>query len=141
MQNYTRVYRVGHQMIVPTALNNKTVRLFIVDTGAFRTSVSPDAAREVTKVSTDANMNVRGVSGKVNDVYSGNKVVISFAHLRQEIDNIVSFDNSNISKNLGTEISGFLGFDLLHFLTISIDYRDGLMKFDYSADRGYQHVR
>lgn len=141
MKDYTPVYRIGHNMIVPAALNNKTVRLFIVDTGAFATVVSPAAAREVTKVSTDSDMHVKGVSGDVKHVYSGDKVVIRFAHLQQEIDNVVSFDNANISKGLGTEISGFIGFDLLHFLTISIDYRDGLMKFVYSADRGYQHVR
>lgn len=141
MKDYTPVYRIGHNMIVPTMLNNKTVRLFIVDTGAFGTIVSPEAAREVTKVSADSYMHVKGISGDVNHVYSGDKVVVHFAHLQQEIDNVVSFDNSNISKGLGTEISGFLGIDLLHFLTISIDYRDDLMKFAYSADRGYQHIR
>jgi predicted aspartyl protease len=141
MKDYSPVYRIGHDMIVPTMLNNKTVRLFIVDTGAFRTAVSPAAAREVTKVSSDADMHVKGISGSVDHVYSGDKVIVQFAHLRQEIDDIVSFDNTNISDGLGTEISGFLGIDLLHFLTISIDYRDGLMKFDYAADRGYQHLR
>jgi len=24
---------------------------------------------------------------------------------------------------------------------VKIDYRDGLMSFEYSADRGYQHIR
>jgi hypothetical protein len=42
---------------------------------------------------------------------------------------------------VGTEISGFIGFDLLGLLVVKIDYRDGLMSFEYSADRGYQHIR
>jgi hypothetical protein len=35
------------------------------------------------------------------------------------------------------EISGFLGASTLNLLTIHIDYRDGLVKFDYDRNRGY----
>ena len=69
MQKWTTVYRVGHNMIVPTALNNKRLRLFIIDTGAQSTSISPSAAREVTKVFSDSNASVKGVSGNVSNVY------------------------------------------------------------------------
>ncbi len=141
MKNWEMVYRVGHMMIVPASLNSKTRRLFIIDTGAFRTSISPSAAREVTKVHEDANSRVHGISGSVANVYRGDKITVQFAHLQQEMDDILSFDNTGISRNLGTEISGFLGFDLLHLLVVKIDYRDGLMDFEYSADRGYQHIR
>jgi hypothetical protein len=33
------------------------------------------------------------------------------------------------------EISGFLGANTLDLLTIHIDYRDGLVKFDYDPKR------
>ena len=141
MQKWTTVYRIGHDMIVPTALNNKRMRLFIIDTGARSTSISPSAAREVTKVSHDSMRMVKGVSGDVAEVYSGDRIVFRFAHLQQEKDGVLAFDTSSISKNTGTEISGFIGFDLLGLLVVKIDYRDGLMDFQYSADRGYQHIR
>jgi predicted aspartyl protease len=141
MKDWTQVYRVGHNLIVPTSLNNKTMRLFIVDTGAFRTSISPAAAREVTKVHADDNSRVHGISGNVQDVYRGDQIKVRFAHLQQETDGMLSFDTSGISKGVGTEISGFLGFDLLHLLVLKIDYRDGLVDFQYSQDRGYQHIR
>jgi len=141
MKNWTSVYRVGHNMIVPTALNNKRMRLFIIDTGAFRTSISPSAAREVTSVHSDPRGTVHGISGSVANVYTGDRIVFRFAHLQQEKDNVLSFDTSQISKGTGTEISGFIGFDLLGLLVVKIDYRDGLMSFEYSADRGYQHIR
>ena len=141
MKSWDTVYRVGHNMIVPAVLNNKTRRLFIIDTGAFRTSISPGAASEVTKVRSDPNANVRGVSGAVAKVYAGDKVVFRFAHLQQEMDNVLSFDTSALSERSGTEISGLIGFDLLGLLVVKIDYRDGLMNFEYSADRGYQHLR
>ncbi len=141
MKTWTSVYRVAHQMIVPTALNQKRLRLFIIDTGAQNTSISPSAAREVTGVHSDPRAMVHGVSGSVGSVYSGDRIVFRFAHLQQEKDNVLSFDTSSISKNTGTEISGFIGFDLLGLLVVQIDYRDGLMNFQYSADRGYQHMR
>jgi predicted aspartyl protease len=141
MQKWTTVYRIGHDMVVPTALNSKKVRLFIIDTGAQRTSISPSAAREVTRVSHDSSATVKGVSGAVENVYSGDSVVFRFAHLQQEQDGVLSFDTAGVSKNMGTEISGFIGFDLLRLLVVKIDYRDGLMDFQYSSDRGYQHIR
>ncbi|HTA85657.1 MAG TPA: retroviral-like aspartic protease family protein [Silvibacterium sp.] len=141
MKTWTSVYRVGHNLIVPTALNNKRMRLFIVDTGAYSTSISPDAAREVTKVHSDPRAIVHGVSGNVADVYSSDRIVFRFAHLQQEKDNVLTFDTSTLSKDTKTEIAGFIGFDLLGLLMVQIDYRDGLMNFQYSADRGYQHIR
>ena len=141
MQSWTSVYRLGHDMIVPTALNGKRVRLFIIDTGAQSTSISPAAAREVTKVHSDSNTTVKGISGNVANVYSGDKVIFRFAHLQQEHDAVLSFDTSGLSKNAGVEISGLIGFDMLGLLVVRIDYRDGLMDFQYSADRGYQHIR
>jgi predicted aspartyl protease len=141
MKNWTSVYRIRHNMIMPTALNNKRLRLFIIDTGARSTSISPSAAREVTKVYADGNTTVKGVSGNVANVYMGNNVTFRFAHLQQEHPNVLSFDTSEISKGLGTEISGFIGFDMLGLLVVKIDYRDGLMDFQYSEDRGYQHIR
>ena len=141
MQKWTSVYRVGHNMIVPTALNNKRMRLFIIDTGAQSTSISPSAAREVTKVFSNSDASVKGVSGNVSDVYLGNSVTFRFAHIQQEHPNVLSFDLSGLSQHAGTEISGLIGFDMLGLLVVKIDYRDGLMSFEYSADRGYQHIR
>jgi hypothetical protein len=34
------------------------------------------------------------------------------------------------------EVAGLIGITALGQMTISIDYRDGLMKFDYDAKRG-----
>ncbi|HEY3989992.1 MAG TPA: retroviral-like aspartic protease family protein [Acidobacteriaceae bacterium] len=139
MKSYALFYRNGHDILLPTQLNGKSVRLFMVDTGAFATTISPEAAREITKVHSDSSATVRGISGKVEKVYTGNKVVAQFAGIRQEIDDIYAFDTSRLSKDAGMEISGFLGFTTLQVLTIHIDYRDGLVKFDYTRDRGYNH--
>jgi Flp pilus assembly protein TadD len=135
MKDYTKVYRMGHDLILPAALNALKIKLFILDTGAFTTSISPDAAREVTKVHGGSLFNVQGIDGEVKKTYSANKIVFRFAKLSQEVDGVLAFDTSKISKQAGMEISGFLGETTLYQLTIHIDYRDGLVKFDYDPKR------
>jgi hypothetical protein len=80
---------------------------------------------------------VKGISGDVKKVYSANKIVFRFANLSQEVDDVLAFDTSKLSKDDGMEISGLLGATTLNLLTIHIDYRDGLVKFDYDPKRGY----
>jgi tetratricopeptide (TPR) repeat protein len=131
MKSYTRVYRFGHDLLVPTQIGNVPRKLFLLDTGAFMNAISPAAAREVTKVGLDPDMQVKGVSGKVNKVYTANKAVFTFGHLRQENQDITSFDTTSLSDHAGTEISGFLGFTMLRLLDIKIDYRDAVVDFSY----------
>jgi hypothetical protein len=63
-------------------------------------------------------------------------VLFQFAGIQQQNNDLVSFDTSGLSKGAGIEISGFLGSTVLRQLTISIDYRDGLIRFDYDPNRG-----
>ncbi len=137
MKDWTRIYRIGHQLIIPAALNQSKPKLFILDTGAFTTSISPEVAREVTKVHSNDRMIVRGLSGKVEKVYEADDVTFTFANVRQPAQGVVAFDTSNISKHTGMNISGFIGITTLGQMTVKIDYRDALVKFDYNPNRGY----
>jgi len=138
MKDYTPVYRVGHDLILPASLNAKAIKLFIMDTGAWATTISPEAAREVSKLHSD-DSKVKGISGEVHKVYTTDDITFRFAHLSQHAYGVYSFDTSHISKNTGLEISGFIGANTLKMLTIHIDYRDGLVKFDYDPNRGYRN--
>ena len=64
---------------------------------------------------------------------------MQFGDLLKKNARMTVFDLGGVSQDVGTEISGMLGEDTLGVLVIHIDYRDGLMKFEYSANRGYQH--
>ncbi len=136
MKDYTPVYRVGNKLFVSTTLNNSKPKLFVLDTGAWTTCISPQAAREVTKLRADDQLHVRGISGEVENVYVAKKITFRFATMTQKETNVVSFDTSRISKESRMEISGFLGANTLDWLTIRIDYRDGLVKFEYDPKRG-----
>ena len=54
--------------------------LFMIDTGAFTNVLSTRAAREVTKVRSDPRMQVKGLSGTVNNVYRADKATLQFGH-------------------------------------------------------------
>jgi predicted aspartyl protease len=138
MKDWAHIYRIGHNLLIPASLNDTRSRIFILDTGAFATSITPEVAREVTKVHADDRITVRGISGKVDKVYSADNITFKFANISQKVEDVVAFATPSISKNLNMEVSGFIGFTALGQMTISIDYRDGLMKFAYDANRGYK---
>ncbi len=138
MKDYTKVFRVGQYLLIPASVNSSKPKLFILDTGASTTIISPQAAREVTKVYGDSFVQVQGVNGMVKNVYLADDLTFRFANLRQKGKDVISIDTSKISKEAGMEISGFLGATTLGQLTVHIDYRDGLVKFDYDPKRGYQ---
>jgi hypothetical protein len=122
-------------LLIPTKLNDSVTKLFLIDTGAFNNIISPDAAREVTKVSDDPRMHVKGISGGVKNVYRGDELTLSFGNLRQRNQDIIAIDMKGMSDGAGTEVSGTLGFAMLRFLDLKIDYRDGLVSFFYDSKR------
>lgn len=140
MKEYSPVFRSGHDLILPVVLNGKTQRLFLVDSGAAISSISPEAARAVTKVRGGAPVVIKGVNGAVAKVSTSDKIVFAFGGIEQDNYDLYSFDTSSMSRDAGTEISGLLGNPLLSQLTMSIDYRDGLIKFTYDRRRGIRNV-
>jgi len=135
MRTYTRLLRFGHELLIPTSIGNVPPKLFLIDTGSLTNFISPSAAREVTKVSGDPDTIVKGLSGNVAKVFSANKAILQFGGLRQENQEMTSFDTTGISNSTGTEISGFLGFTTLRLLDIKIDYRDALVSFSYDPKK------
>jgi predicted aspartyl protease len=132
MKSYSQVYRFGHSLLVPTMIGDTPVKLFLLDTGSLTNQITPSAAGEVTKVHGDSRTIVKGISGSVKNVYRADKAVIQFGHLRQENQDLLAFDLKPISDKISTEVSGILGFSMLHLLEIKIDYRDGLVDFEYN---------
>jgi len=135
MADWTKVFRFGHNILVPTSVNDSKPMLFGLDTGAFANILSVRAGRQVGKVSSDDRLRVRGLNGEVKKVYSSDKATLRFGHLRQANLEIVTLDLSTLSRHTGTEVSGFLGFAMLKLLEIELDYRDGLVDFKYDPKR------
>jgi hypothetical protein len=141
MKDWIHVYRIGHNLLLPASLNNSKQKMFILDTGAFSTTISPEVAREVTKVHANDNIRVQGISGSVDKVYTADNITFQFANVSQKVRDVVAFATPSISKTLNMEISGFIGYTALSQMTIDIDYRDGLLKFSYDPNRGFRSTQ
>ena len=136
MKNYSQLLRFGHMLLIPTWVNDeKLARFFLIDSGDFTTQLSLNAAKSITKVHNDSTMQVKGVSGAVNQVYVADEATLVFAHLRQPTQDVTVLDLKHLSDNVGTEVSGIIGFTTLRFLNMDIDYRDGLVFMEYQGPK------
>src|SRR6202044_1044493 len=91
-------------------------------------------ARQVSNVTIDRNIEVRGLSGDVKNVYRTGTLTLQFSHFQQQHDDVVAFDLTRLSDDIETQVSGLLGFTVLNLLDIKIDYRDGLVNFTYDPN-------
>ena len=129
---WTRMFQYGHLLFVPTDLNGKTSGLFLIDTGATISNVDSTFARLSTKLHNNSYMRVRGLSGDVNEVFEASKAVITFAGYRQKNVGLTSFNLNNSPGHRDVRIDGLLGFSVLDLFRLTLDYRNGLVKFEYA---------
>lgn len=141
MKDWTKVYRFRSLLLVPTLVNKTGPMLFLIDTGSFTNILSPKTAAQVTQLSTDPNMRITGMSGKVGQVYRAQNATLQFGRYVQENQDVVTFDISSISRQTGVDVGGILGFKMLRILQLKIDYRDGLVDFIFDPHRLPKEVR
>jgi len=76
-------------------------------------------------------MHVKGISGSVKDVFEADKAELQFAHFRQSNLGLVAFNLNNAPEHQEFRMSGILGIPVLSMFRLTIDYRNGLVNFDY----------
>lgn len=161
-KSWSQIYVDGGNILVPTLINKQGPYLFVLDTGAVRTVLSPDATSHTLGKSSDSSLALRGISGPVvkvipkegggdlyrADIYSpeGTLLKVSspvkfplYRFAGSEVPNpsAISFDLTAKSHVTGTEVSGLLGFDVLRSFLIDINYRDGLARILFDQNRRY----
>ncbi len=136
MEHWTKIYRHDHLLIFPTQIGKAPTKLFVMDTGASISLISPAAAKEVTRVGSDDSVEVRGLSGKVKKVSEAESITIQFAGVRQQIRGMTAIDTTSLSRYVGMELGGFIGYPTLSELVIAIDYRDNLVHVVYDPGHG-----
>ena len=136
MKDWIRIARIGHQLLIPAHLGNGPSHFLIVDTGASETTLSIPFASEGGKLH-DSLLKFTGISGQVKKVYELWGGVLQFADFGLPSTTYYAFDFTSLSHNSGFEIGGLLGLTTLQRLTLTIDYRDDLMKlsYDINSDR------
>lgn len=130
MQAFTKFYRFYHDIVVPVVVNDKATGNFILDTGAELTSMNKKLAAQVTKATADDDYRIKGVSGKVSQVLTGQKAILQFAKMRIESHDLPVFSFDHNSAYEGTEIAGLIGIRVLSQMKMTIDYRDGLVNLE-----------
>jgi tetratricopeptide (TPR) repeat protein len=128
MKGWTNIYRRGHMLIVPAAVNEKQPMLFVVDTGSFANLIDAGAAKEIT-TSKESMSGIRGLSG-TSRLFEAGKFTLDFAGMRLPVK---SMDSVNLSTFGG--VKGFLGYPTLTQLIMHIDYRDNLVHFEVAGAR------
>ncbi len=163
-KNWSPVYIVDSNLVMPTMLNKQGPFSFLIDTGIGRTVLSPAVQSAVLGSSKDATLNLIGTSAtyvKVMRRDGGGDVLVTavrgpdgnllrvttpvkmpvyrFTKYEFTDDLAVSFDISPKSHDMGYEASALLGFYVLRNYFLDINYRDGLIQILYDQNQRYKY--
>jgi len=122
-------FSFGHIVLVTTLVNNSSLGLFVLDSGANSRSISPSLAKSAGELQESKNR-VSGIGGEISRVAVLPNANLKFSESAGQKRDLMVFDRDQLSRQLGTEVSGFIGFDVLSHLKIRIDYRDGHVDFE-----------
>ena len=130
LADYTPVYHRRQYLLVPVLLNNKARKLFVLDTGMRFSTMTSETAHAISSTKTNFTNSLQTAFGPTAQVYRDN-FDFQFAKLSLTgQSHVLQWDMSAIDHNTGFDVAGMLGFDMLHSLTLHLDYRDGLVKFE-----------
>ena len=127
---FVPVMRFGAKLAIATTLNNSPGLLFLIDSGSTVSLLDEDTAKRFA-FTTGSAVAVRGVQGKTSNGSLANQVTLTFAGIRQEDYRLLSIDMGNLSEDMGTQFGGLIGFRTLNELVLTIDYREGLVRFEH----------
>lgn len=124
---FSQTFTLGHFLLLPTEVGKKATGLFVVDSGSNANTISPELARLMPEMRA-FNSPMSGASGVVNSAFIADDATLRFAKVNRN-DRISTVDLHSVSKDLGIEVSGQIGFSAMENMKVIIDYRDGLVQF------------
>jgi tetratricopeptide (TPR) repeat protein len=127
---FTKAFRLGNDLSLLTSVNGSDNHLFLVDSGSSSNLIDRGVASETTKTYGDELTKLHGVQGAVNKVSRAQTATLVFARFRQENHDLIAFDMSKISEDMGIRLSGVLGMPVLSQLKLTINYLEGTVRLD-----------
>jgi predicted aspartyl protease len=119
------VWYFSNLLLVPLDVNGKRGN-FIVDTGAVTTVISHTMAAQLgvneNTPGAKIDMGITGVGGFEGVVLKVPNVTFKTPRNSEVFPQVVSIDLKQISKMIGTEVSGVVGFDFLSDYKLTLDY-------------------
>lgn len=136
MASWTKMYHFGSAILIPARVNNTPPELFEVSASSALNVLAPDIARDHASLSPVKRPTpLEGINGIISGVSTG-LVKLEFSGLHFDSIRVISFDETRTRRTAETTVSGYLGYPILRNLHTAIDYRDGLIHFDYDQDAG-----
>jgi predicted aspartyl protease len=122
------VWFFSNLLLLPLDVNGKRGN-FIVDTGAVTTVVSHGMAEQlgITESTPGAriDLGIAGVGGFEGVVLKVPDVTFKTAKNAEEFPQVVAIDLKHISKMIGTEVAGVVGYDFFSDYKLTLDYYAG----------------
>ena len=124
---FSQTFTLGHFLLLPTEVGKKATGLFVIDSGSNANTISPELARSIPEMRA-FNSPMSGASGVVNSAFIADDATLRFARVNRS-DRISTLDLHSVSKDLGIEVSGQIGFSAMENMKLTINYRDGVVQF------------
>jgi tetratricopeptide (TPR) repeat protein len=136
LAGFVPVYHRRHYLLLPIGFNNKSRKLFALATGMQESAMSAEAAHSVSNITVNFTNTEQTVSGtrvqffrEIFDLQLASLPTVHQGHVLQ-------IDPATMNHNAGFQIAGMLGLDVLHSMTVHLDYRDGMVKLE-TADKEF----
>jgi len=123
-----QAFSLGHLLLLPTEIGKKASGLFALDTGANTNTITPELAKSLPEMRL-VNTAVSGASGVANSTFMADDATLRFAGVRKTGERIGTVDLHSVSKDLGVELSGQIGFGTVEEMKVLINYHTGQVGF------------
>ena len=120
-----------HICYISTVVNRTSLGLFLLDTGANFSQVDATFARFSTKLYARPTHARPRDLGSVKEFFEADKAELAFARFRQPNLGLAAFNMNNSPRHQELRLSGILGLPGLSMFRLDLDYRNGLVNFDY----------
>jgi predicted aspartyl protease len=126
-------FEINSNLIIVNVLFEGVIPLkFIVDTGVTNTVLIDKTYSDILNIEPDRKITLVGAAGiKEVEAYIANRTSIKVGKVTGSNIPllILKEDYLNLQKNLGIKIHGILGYDFFKNFIVSVDYKNGLLKF------------
>jgi predicted aspartyl protease len=125
------IWFFSNLLLLPLEVNGKRGN-FIVDTGAVTTVLSHSMAAELgvdqNTPGARVNLGIAGVGGFEGIVLKIPNVTFKTPKNSEVFPQVIAIDLKHISKTIGTEVAGIIGYDFLSDYRLTLDYHAGQVR-------------
>ena len=127
---FSPFWDVGHQILLPTRVNDARPVLFLIDTCSSTSFIDPDYAQQFNGLRSEELVTVKGVSGKVNEVQSSGLLTLEFGHYRQKVPGVLAVPPTKTARD-SPQVTGIFGVTTQSNFHVQINDRDGVINLEY----------